>query len=104
MRQRTFELEVQNGHLHRTVVLLQEQLEVMKEQQQQDNHHSHGLARMAAEHHTAALRHPLGALQINSMPHGGAGGPGCNPPLSPLAMAALEHKMPKVPHTGAEIW
>lgn len=111
MRQRTFELEQQNCHLHRTVVLLQEQLELIKDERQAMHAHAqHAAACGGGGHPLDENGHPLthhghgpcgmpGVMQEQSMgvrmPLGVLNGP----PMSPLM-----DKMPKVPHTGAEIW
>jgi hypothetical protein len=115
MRQRTFELEQQNCHLHRTVVLLQEQLELIKDERQAMHAHVQHATHVAAcgGHPLDENCHPPHPLSHHG--HGPCGMPmqeqptglGGRMPLSVLngpSMSPLMDKMPKVPHTGAEIW
>jgi len=67
LRQRNYELEIQNGHLNRHIMLLQEQLTLMKDTAQQ-----------------------LQALK--GVVIGGSN------------TAAILHTIPKVPHSGTDIW
>lgn len=106
MRQRNYELEVQNGHLHRHIMLLQDQQLVINKDslqlpypsltsftQQQHNLFRAQLADQEQQQQQLQAQLQQQELQERVAAVG-----------SLLAAAVLDKKVPKVPHTGADIW